>query len=56
MWAVDGTSVIKKHAAFGPGGAPAPVYPDGTVLQIITLIDDASLTLGGNFTCHATRP
>ena len=56
MWAIDGTGVTKHHDRFGPGGGPAPVYPDGTVLQVVTLIDDATLKLGGNFTCDVTTP
>jgi hypothetical protein len=57
MWAVDGESVAKhsaRDAAFR--GGPGSRYPDGTVFQIVTLVDDATLMLGGNFTCNVTTP
>jgi hypothetical protein len=46
MWVIDGT----VPSVGGPGG-PGPFPPPGTPLREVTLVDDASLALGGNFGC-----
>jgi hypothetical protein len=54
MWVVDGTETIQAPSS-NPSGppiiGPAPVYSPGTVLKIVTLVDDSTLELGGNFAC-----
>ena len=47
MWVIDGT----VPSVGGPGG-PGPYPPPGTPLRNVTLVDDASLALGGNFGCE----
>jgi hypothetical protein len=59
MWVVDGTETIQAPSS-NPSGppiiGPAPVYSPGTVLRIVTLVDDATLELGGNFACGVVAP
>jgi hypothetical protein len=54
MWVVDGTETIQAPSS-NPSGplviGPAPLYSPGTVLRLVTLVDDATLELGGNFAC-----
>lgn len=49
MWVIDGTKTVGRRPPEARG--PSPVYPVGTVLRVITLVDDATLRLGGNFAC-----
>ena len=53
MWVIDGTVTVRRR----PPGARGPlqVYLAGTVLRVITLVDDATLRLGGNFGCDVAR-
>jgi hypothetical protein len=57
MWVLDGTDTIATPspgtAHFPPSSAGAPT--PGTVYRTITLVDDHSLTLGGNFDCGSTK-
>jgi hypothetical protein len=59
MWVVDGTETIQAPRS-NPSGplviGPAPLYSPGTVLRIVTLVDDANLELGGNFGCGVVSP
>lgn len=49
MWVIEGTETVSRR----PPGARGPiqVYPAGTVLRVITLVDDATMRLGGHFGC-----
>ncbi|HEY5202421.1 MAG TPA: hypothetical protein VIJ31_16095 [Acidothermaceae bacterium] len=57
MWVLDGTDTIATPspgmAHFPPSSAGAPT--PGTGYRTITLVDDHSLTLGGNFDCGSTN-
>jgi hypothetical protein len=46
MWVVDGHNVVQPQT-----NGPPTVYKAGTVLRQVTLVDDATLGLGGNFAC-----
>jgi len=56
MWVLDGTGTTATPSPRGPigpaadGGAASP----GSVYRTITLIDDQSMKLGGNFACSST--
>jgi hypothetical protein len=57
MWVLDGTDTIATPtpgtAHFPPSSAGAPT--PGSVYRTVTLVDDHSLTLGGNFDCGSTQ-
>lgn len=57
MWVLDGTNTIATPspgtAQFPPSSAGAPT--PGSVYRTVTLVDDHSLTLGGNFDCGSTQ-
>ena len=50
MWVLDGTYTVHRDPNSNvPYTADSP--KDGTVERVVTLVDDATLTLGGNFSC-----
>lgn len=48
MWVIDGTEIAPSA---DPGRAAPPPEPAGLIYRTISLIDDQTLKLGGNFSC-----
>jgi hypothetical protein len=57
MWVLDGTDTTPRRTPSGLIGPPssAGAASPGTVYREVTLIDDQSMTLGGNFNCETTK-
>ncbi len=57
MWAITGTSVTRPptYRVDAREGVRLPVYPVGTVLRSLTLVDDLTLSLAGNFSCGVSH-
>lgn len=51
MWVIEGTSTVSTLDRPPESVPPVQMYPNGTVLHVITLVDDATMRLGGNTIC-----
>ena len=49
-WIVEGTQTVESEPPLD-GKAGTPAYTRGTLLRVVTLIDDASLAVAGHFGC-----
>lgn len=52
LWQIVGTSVYEPPSHAGLGPAPNPTLTPGEILRSLTLVDDATLRLAGNFSCR----